>query len=36
MGSYIIEFFAHNTLAYVSVVIYKQGVLGLALVSSFD
>jgi Na+-driven multidrug efflux pump len=36
MGSYIIEFFVHNTLAYVLVVIYKQGVFGLALVTSFD
>ena len=36
MGSYIIEFFVHNTLAYVLVVIYKQGVFGLAMVTSFD
>lgn len=36
MGSYIVEFVLHLTLAYITVVVYNMGILGIALVTSFD
>ena len=36
VSSYIVEFIVHITMAYVLVVIYDLGLMGIALVTSFD